>query len=100
MFYLLVKSGKLQKASPLAHKIAKTNSKSAPLAKLLISLLYINDGKYQKAIDKYESDMNNYKAMNDVYTKYFNNAPPARAAVETVLYPGALIEIMMTAQKP
>ena len=22
------------------------------------------------------SDMNNYKAMNDVYTKYFNNAPP------------------------
>ena len=46
------------------------------------------------------SDMNNYKAMNDVYTKYFNNAPPARAAVETVLFPGALIEIMMTAQKP
>ena len=54
LFYLLVKSGKLQKASPLAHKIAKTNSKSAPLAKLFISLLYTNDGKYQKAIDTIE----------------------------------------------
>ena len=46
------------------------------------------------------SDMKNYRAMNEVYTKYFNEAPPARAAVETVLFPGALIEIMMTAQKP
>ncbi len=46
------------------------------------------------------SDMKNYRAMNEVYSKYFNEAPPARAAVETVLFPGALIEIMMTAQKP
>ena len=46
------------------------------------------------------SDMENYKAMNEVYTKYFDQAHPARAAVETVLFPGALIEIMMTAQKP
>ena len=46
------------------------------------------------------SDMKNYRAMNEVYTKYFNEATPARAAVETVLFPGALIEIMMTAQKP
>ena len=44
--------------------------------------------------------MKNYRAMNEVYTKYFNEAPPARAAVETVLFPGALIEIMMIAQKP
>ena len=46
------------------------------------------------------SDMKNYRAMNEVYAKYFNEAPPARAAVETVLFPGALIEIMMIAQKP
>ena len=46
------------------------------------------------------SDMKNYREMNEVYTKYFNEAPPARAAVETVLFPGALIEIMMTAQNP
>ena len=46
------------------------------------------------------SDMKNYRAMNEVYTKYFNEAPPARAGVETVLFPGALIEIMMIAQKP
>ena len=46
------------------------------------------------------SDMKNYRAMNEVYNKYFNEAPPARAAVETVLFPGALIEIMMIAQKP
>ena len=46
------------------------------------------------------SDMKNYREMNEVYTKYFNEAPPARAAVETVLFPGALIEIMMIAQKP
>ena len=46
------------------------------------------------------SDMKNYRSMNEIYTKYFNEAPPARAAVETVLFPGALIEIMMIAQKP
>ena len=46
------------------------------------------------------TDMNDYKAMNEVYTEYFKNAPPARAAVQTVLFPGALIEIIMIAQKP
>ena len=51
LFYLLVKSGKIQKASPLAHKIAKTDSKSAPLAKLFVSLVYIKEGKYQEALD-------------------------------------------------
>jgi 2-iminobutanoate/2-iminopropanoate deaminase len=46
------------------------------------------------------TDMDDYKAMNEVYTEYFMNAPPARAAVQTVLFPGALIEIIMIAQKP
>ena len=46
------------------------------------------------------ADMNDYKAMNEVYAEYFKNAPPARAAVQTVLFPGALIEIIMIAQKP
>ena len=46
------------------------------------------------------ADMDDYKAMNEVYTEYFKNAPPARAAVRTVLFPGALIEIIMIAQKP
>ena len=46
------------------------------------------------------ADMDDYKAMNEVYTEYFMNAPPARAAVQTVLFPGALIEIIMIAQKP
>ena len=45
------------------------------------------------------SDLNNYKAMNDVYAKYFSDAPPARAAVQTVLPRGALVEIMMVAEK-
>ena len=43
------------------------------------------------------TDMNDYKAMNEVYAEYFKNAPPARAAVQTVLFPGALIEIIMIA---
>jgi len=46
------------------------------------------------------ADMDDYKAMNEVYTEYFKNAAPARAAVQTVLFPGALIEIIMIAQKP
>ena len=45
------------------------------------------------------SDLNNYKAMNDVYAKYFSEAPPARAAVQAVLPRGALVEIMMVAEK-
>ena len=45
------------------------------------------------------SDLNNYKAMNNVYAKYFSDAPPARAAVQAVLPRGALDEIMMVAKK-
>ena len=44
------------------------------------------------------ADLNDYKAMNDVYAKYFSDAPPARAAVQAVLPRGALVEIMMVAK--
>ena len=45
------------------------------------------------------ADLNDYKAMNDVYAKYFSYAPPARAAVQAVLPRGALVEIMMVAKR-
>ena len=54
LFYLLVKSGKFKKAALLAHKLAKTDSKSSDLAKLFVSLLDINEGKFQEAIDTIE----------------------------------------------
>lgn len=49
----------------------------------------------------YLSDLNHYKSMNEVYAKYFNEAPPSRAVVEAARIPrDALVEIMMVAQKP
>lgn len=45
------------------------------------------------------ADLNDYKAMNDVYAKYFSDAPPSRAAVQAVLPRGALVEIMMVAKR-
>ncbi|MFQ5606171.1 MAG: RidA family protein [bacterium] len=46
------------------------------------------------------SDLNNYAAMNSVYASYFQEAPPARAAVQAARLPKeALIEIMVTAVK-
>ena len=45
------------------------------------------------------ADLNDYKAMNDVYAKYFSDAPPTRAAVQAVLPRGALVEIMMVAKR-
>ena len=45
------------------------------------------------------ADLNDYKAMNDIYAKYFSDAPPARAAVQAVLPRGALVEIMMVAKR-
>ena len=45
------------------------------------------------------ADLNDYKAMNDVYAKYFSDAPPARAAVQAILPRGALVEIMMVAKR-
>ena len=45
------------------------------------------------------ADLNDYKAMNDVYAKYFRDAPPARAAVQAVLPREALVEIMMVAKR-
>ena len=46
------------------------------------------------------SDLNNYSAMNEIYSSYFQERPPARAAVEVARLPkDALIEIMVTAVK-
>jgi 2-iminobutanoate/2-iminopropanoate deaminase len=44
------------------------------------------------------SDLDNYGAMNAVYATYFEEAPPARAAVQVARLPrDALVEIMVTA---
>ena len=46
------------------------------------------------------ADLNDYKAMNEVYARYFTTAPPARAAVQVARVPrDALVEIMVTAVK-
>lgn len=46
------------------------------------------------------SDLENYAAMNTVYATYFEEAPPARAAVEVARLPkDALVEILVTAVK-
>lgn len=46
------------------------------------------------------SDMDNFKAMNEVYGEYYKENPPARAAYGVVKLPlGALIEIETIAVK-
>lgn len=46
------------------------------------------------------SDMDNFKAMNEVYGSYYKENPPARAAYGVVKLPlGALIEIETIATK-
>lgn len=45
-------------------------------------------------------DMNDFAIMNEVYTTYFPNTPPARSAVEVARLPkDALVEIEATAVK-
>ena len=45
-------------------------------------------------------DMKNFKAMNDVYGKYYNSKPPARAAYEVACLPlNVKIEIETIAVK-
>ena len=47
------------------------------------------------------ANLNDYKAMNDIYATYFNESKPARAVVEAARIPrDALVEIMMVAVKP
>jgi 2-iminobutanoate/2-iminopropanoate deaminase len=42
----------------------------------------------------YFADINDYAQVNEVYSRYFNESPPARAAVEVSALPrGARIEI-------
>jgi 2-iminobutanoate/2-iminopropanoate deaminase len=42
----------------------------------------------------YLSNMNDFAAMNEVYSKYFGDARPARATVQSAALPkGALVEI-------
>jgi 2-iminobutanoate/2-iminopropanoate deaminase len=46
------------------------------------------------------SDMNNFKAMNDVYGKYYSQEPPTRAAYEVSCLPlNVMIEIETIAVK-
>jgi len=46
------------------------------------------------------NNMNNFKVMNEVYGKFFNDHPPARAAYEVVKLPlGGLVEIEAIAVK-
>jgi 2-iminobutanoate/2-iminopropanoate deaminase len=46
------------------------------------------------------SDMSNFKAMNEVYGRYYTNNPPARAAFAVKDLPlGALVEIETIAAK-
>jgi 2-iminobutanoate/2-iminopropanoate deaminase len=46
------------------------------------------------------SDMSNFKAMNEVYGKYYNENPPARAAFAVKELPlGVLVEIETIAVK-
>lgn len=46
------------------------------------------------------SDMNNYGALNGIYSEYISDSPPARAVVEVARLPrDAMVEIMMVAVK-
>lgn len=46
------------------------------------------------------ADINDYQAMNQVYATYFQENPPARAALAVAALPGgAQVEILMTAVK-
>lgn len=46
------------------------------------------------------ANMNDFKAVNEVYAAYFDDKPPARATVEASALPlGALVEIDMIAVK-
>jgi 2-iminobutanoate/2-iminopropanoate deaminase len=45
-------------------------------------------------------NMDNFKAMNDVYAKYYHENPPARAAYQVVKLPlGVMVEIETIASK-
>lgn len=45
-------------------------------------------------------DINDYQAMNEVYATFFQESPPARAALAVAALPGgAQVEILMTAVK-
>jgi 2-iminobutanoate/2-iminopropanoate deaminase len=39
------------------------------------------------------SDINNFAGMNEVYSTFFGDTPPARSTVQVVLPLGALVEI-------
>jgi 2-iminobutanoate/2-iminopropanoate deaminase len=45
-------------------------------------------------------DINDYQAMNEVYATFFQESPPARAALAVAALPGgAKVEVLMTAMK-
>ncbi|HJM86069.1 MAG TPA: RidA family protein [Candidatus Marinimicrobia bacterium] len=51
-------------------------------------------------VQAYLADLNDYKAMNNIYATYFSASKPARAVVEAARIPrDALVEIMMVAVK-
>ncbi|HOI42028.1 MAG TPA: Rid family hydrolase, partial [Elusimicrobiales bacterium] len=48
----------------------------------------------------YMTDLGQFQAMNEVYARFFQKQPPARATVEVKALPkGALVEIEAIAEK-
>ena len=75
----------------------QTNRVMKNLGAVLDAAGYRFDNVVQTQV--FVADLNDYKAMNDIYAKYFSDTPPARAAVQAVLPRGALVEIMMVAKR-
>jgi len=48
----------------------------------------------------YLTDLKNFEAMNEVYTKYFPKDPPSRATVQAGLLRGMLVEMQCIAWIP
>jgi len=48
----------------------------------------------------YLTDLNNFAAMNEVYSKFFSHNPPPRATVQAGLLRGMLIEMQCIAWVP
>ncbi len=50
-------------------------------------------------VDTHLSDMNSFSGFNEVYGEYFSKPYPTRITVQSVLPPGALVEIAVVAYR-
>lgn len=89
--------------NPVTHQVkGKIKAQTERMLKNIKAILRAAGTSLENVVSTtvYLTDLKNFEAMNEVYTKYFPKDPPPRATVQAGLLRGMLVEMQCIAWIP